>query len=309
MITLVVFYVNNVMFLFILNRVNLYIISVKIILTNTSIPAILAYMKKESQLFDTTILRKAGLTESQAKGYLALIEYGTLSPVELAEKTGESRTNGYMICEKLENLGLVSKKEGKKALYTPAHPSALEVLAEKRRKILVRNEQDVKGGLSPLIDMFYRLREEPGARTLQGIEGIKSVYADTLRTPDKKIYLLRTTADSASISLGEDFFDNYRQERANIGIDTYAITPMNEVSYKHLLSGEDTHLRYHRTPLPDNTYTAPVEIDVYGDKVALIAFGDTQMATIITSPPIAEAMRQVLHMIITTYKTEKPIKP
>ena len=46
---------------------------------------------------ETTILRKAGLTESQAKGYLALIEHGALSPAELAEKTGENRTNGYMI--------------------------------------------------------------------------------------------------------------------------------------------------------------------------------------------------------------------
>lgn len=263
-------------------------------------------MNDATPQFDTTILRKAGLTESQAKGYLALIEHGQLSPVELAEKTDESRTNGYMICEKLEKLGLASKKEGKKALYTPTHPSALEVLAEKRRKILVRNEQEVKGGLSPLIDMFYRLREEPGARTLQGIEGIRSVYADTLRTPDKKIFLLRTAADSASSNLGREFFDNYRQNRADSGIDTYAITPMNEISYKHMLSGEDTLLRYHRTPLPDNTYTAPVEIDVYGDKVALIAFGDTQMATIITSPPIAEAMRQVLGIIITAYKRESP---
>ena len=62
-------------------------------------------------------------------------------------------------------------------------------------------------------------------------------------------------------------------------------------------------MRYHRTPLPDNTYTAPVEIDVYGDKVALIAFGETQMATIITSPPIAESLRQVLRIIISAHKS------
>ena len=47
------------------------------------------YMDDQTPTFDTTILRKAGLTESQAKGYLALIEHGQLTPVELAEKTGE----------------------------------------------------------------------------------------------------------------------------------------------------------------------------------------------------------------------------
>ena len=71
-------------------------------------------MDDQQPSFDTTILRKAGLTESQAKGYLALIEHGSLSPVELAEKTGETRTNGYMICEKLEKLGLATKKDDKK---------------------------------------------------------------------------------------------------------------------------------------------------------------------------------------------------
>ena len=74
-------------------------------------------MDDQQPSFDTTILRKAGLTESQAKGYLALIQHGALTPAELAEKTGETRTNGYMICEKLEQLGLATKKDGKKTVY------------------------------------------------------------------------------------------------------------------------------------------------------------------------------------------------
>lgn len=248
----------------------------------------------------TSVLRKAGLTESQAKGYLALIEYGSLTPVELAEKTDESRTNGYMICEKLESLGLATKKEAKKALYTPAHPSALETLAEKRRKVVTRNEQEVKQGISPLIDMFYANTEMPGTRTLQGIDGIKEVYADTLKT-SQPIYLLRTTADGPS--LGDDYFDNYRAARAKAGIHTYALTPMTEVSYAHMHSGDDEKMLYHRTPLPDNAYTAPVEIDVYGSKVALIAFGDTQMATIVDSAPVAEAMRQIIRLVQTLFVT------
>ena len=240
------------------------------------------------------IIRKAGLTESQAKGYLALIEHGTLTPTELADHTSESRTNAYMICEKLEKLGLASKTDAKKSTYKPSHPSALETLAEKRRKALVRNEHEVKGGLSSLIDLFYASNELPGTRTLQGIDGIKEVYKDTLRT-GQPIYLLRTIADIPD--LGQDYLDSYREMRAKSRIVTYALTPDTEYARANLASGEDGRLLFHRTFLPDNTYTAPVEIDVYGTKVALIAFGDTQMATIIDSPPIAEAMRQVLRLL------------
>lgn len=51
---------------------------------------------------------------------------------------------------------------------------------------------------------------------------------------------------------------------------------------------------YHRTLLPADLYIAPVEIIVYGDKAALITYSDTTMATLITSPLIAEALRQLL---------------
>lgn len=249
---------------------------------------------------DTNILRKAGLTESQAKGYLALIEHSPMTPTELAEATGESRTNAYAIVDKLVAFGLARKTDDKKASFAALHPAALETLAEKRRRVLMRNEQEVKQGLSPLIDLFYQLREEPGARTVQGVEGIKEVYADTLKTPDKEIYLLRTTADVPL--LGNEYYEEYRTKRAARGIDTFALTPMTEISRRHADSGEDASARFHRTALPDSTYTAPVEIDVYGNKVAFIAFGETQMATIITSPPIAESMRQVLRLLAAKYQ-------
>lgn len=261
--------------------------AVEIALTNNKDCAILKPM-------DTTLLRKAGLTESQAKGYLALIEHGDLSPAELADKTGESRTNGYMICEKLESLGLATKKDGQKATYSANHPSALETLAEKRRKVLMRNEQEVKQGLSPLIDMFYQFREQPGARTLQGIEGIKEVFADVIRT-GADVYFIRTTADIQT--LPDEFFQQHQKDRAVRGVQTYALTPLSEHAKRALQQGLDEQNSVHRTFYPAETYTEPVEIQIYGDKLAFIAYGETQMATIITSPPIAEAMKQFFRLL------------
>ena len=56
--------------------------------------------------------------------------------------------------------------------------------------------------------------------------------------------------------------------------------------------------------MPESAYTAPVEVDIYGHKVAFIAFGDTQMATIIDSPLIAEAMRQLHAMLQESYREQ-----
>lgn len=243
---------------------------------------------------DTSILKKAGLTESQAKGYLALIEHGALSPTELATHTEESRTNAYAIINKLVSYGLALQQEGSKNLYAAAHPVAIEALAERRRKAIVQHERLVKEGLPALIDLFYAHSETPGTRTVQGPDGIREIYKEMLQTR-KDIYLLRTTADASVV--GSDYLREHRDTRARLGIHTYAITPRTKTALKNSTNGTDTRLLFHRTFLPDGAYTSPVEIDVFGDTVALIAYGSTQIGTLITSPPIALAMRQVLSLL------------
>lgn len=250
---------------------------------------------------DIAILKKAGLNEAQAKGYIALAEHGQLNAPELAEKIGESRTNGYAIGDKLVQLGLAEKNETGTNKYRASHPSSVALLAERRRKVVVRDEQTVQNGLADLIDFFYTHSELPGTRTLEGLDGIKQVYQDTLSTK-KDIYLLRTMADIPS--LGEGFLDNYRERRAKLGINTYALTPDTPEARRHIASGDDERLLFHRTFLANSCYTAPVEIDVYGNKVAFIAFGETQMATIIDGPPIAEAMRQLLGLLAAQLRRE-----
>lgn len=244
---------------------------------------------------DTAILRKAGLTESQAKGYLALIEHGALSPVQLAEHTGESRTNGYMICEKLEKLGLATKKDGKKALYSPAHPSALEALAERRRKAVQQAEQSVKNNLSELIDYYYEQRDTPGVTTEVGNEGIKKVYSAILQDKND-LELLRSPHDSGYMS--SQFYAEYQQNRADKGIKTKLIAIDNPRSRAKQNPGYDESKGIvQRTWIKESQYNAHVEWSVYGDKVSAITFGEQPIALTIYSKEIAESMRQIFALV------------
>lgn len=237
--------------------------------------------------FDTAILRKAGLTESQAKGYLALIEHGDLSPAELAEKTNETRTNGYMICEKLESLGLATKKDGKKAVYSAAHPSALEALAEKRRKIVERDEQTVKNGMSPLINFFYQYHATPGVEVHYGGEGIETIRERTLKT-GKELLFVRSPADT---DYDKEKMTRFINQRVAAGITAQSIAPAPD-SVTESREQLDKWL-LDRTLLPGGYYDAPVEIDIFGDTVAFIDFDNDSMSTTITSQNIAEAMKQL----------------
>ena len=255
---------------------------------------------------EVDILKKAGLSDAQATVYEFLLKNGAATPAEIAEKTKESRENCYAITKRLVELGLIEKTTDKKAKYRVLNPSAIEALVEKRRKIMAKNEQFVKDNISSLLDVFYTNNEMPGARTLEGIDGIKEVFRDNLRVK-KDVYFIRTTADKVlSGEENDNFLHNYSDELPLLGIHTYALTPVNKDAVKKVKTGRDEAINFHRTWMPDTDYTAPVEIQAYGDKVSLIAFGETQMATIITSPVIAEAMRQILQIMMKFYQENFP---
>jgi len=248
---------------------------------------------------EAEIIQKAGLSAPQAKTYLALIQNGALTPAKISEITGEKRTNTYALLERLSKIGLIKHVDAKKATYVAVHPTNLEILAEKRRRLMAKNEQELKSNISALTDIFYTHNETPGSKTLSGLDGVREVYMDVLRS-GKDVYLIRTLADKAlneQNSWKESWWHRYRNQLAEHNIHTYALTPDTRSAREHIASGRDKEINFHRTLMPEDAYSAPVALQIYGNKVAMISFGETQMSTIITSPVIAGAMKQIFKML------------
>ena len=102
------------------------------------------------------IAQKAGLTASQAKVYIALIKEDELTPAQMAEFSGESRENCYSIAKRLVELSLAEKTDSRKTTYRALNPSALQSLAENRRRIIQRNEVYVKQNIDSMMQLFSR---------------------------------------------------------------------------------------------------------------------------------------------------------
>lgn len=239
------------------------------------------------------LLEQIGLSTSQAKVYLRLVEKGELSPPQIAKLTGESRSNAYMVLQRLEELGLVEKLEKvNKISYQPLNPIAIERLAEERRRTTAKTENQIKQAMPQMLSYFYSFTEKPGIRLLQGVEGLKEIYTDTLRTK-KDIYFLRTPSEMQI--MGDEFFLKYKKKRADLGIRTFAFTKKTPFAQQMALNDKRNNMV--RTWINPKDYDAPVEINIYGDKVAFLAFGGDIMGVIIQSAAIAESMRQVFKII------------
>ena len=241
------------------------------------------------------LLQSLGLTKSQTAVYLKLIEKGELSPPMVATHAGETRSNAYMILQKLEELGLVEKLEKtKKITYQPLNPVALERLAEEKRTNAAKVENQLKLAMPQALSYFYSFTEKPGIRLLQGLDGLKEIYKDTLRTR-KDIYFMRTPSADKDL-LGDEYFDHYKKKRAELGITTYAYTT-DIPPARQAAKSQDRANKMIRTWIKREDYNAPVEINVYGDKVAFLSYGEELMGVIIQSPTIAESMRQVFKLV------------
>lgn len=234
-------------------------------------------------------LMTLGLTLSQAQAYLFLVQRGKLTPAELIEETGESRTNAYMILDRLEKLRLAFKdEEDKKLVYRPNSPVGLEQLAERQRVKAFQLEVKIKDAMPELFNYYHSLRSQPGVRFLQGRKALLEVYKDHLDA-GTDVQIFRTAADEDYF--GDDLYD-YMKQRAEKGIKTELISPYFPGAEAYAKEN-DASLNREVTWTPPETYTAPVEITIYGSKVSITSFGEEAIATIIESPQIAEALRQI----------------
>jgi sugar-specific transcriptional regulator TrmB len=236
---------------------------------------------------DANILIQAGLSEIQAKIYLYLIEHGQQTPSEIASGIEENRTTVYSALEKLEKLAIVSKKDrGKISAYTPNHPSVLESLAEKRLRSVARQAKNLESNLPSMINFFNEHQSEPGVTTFYGKEGTQKIW-DKIISAKQPFYFIRSRYDRLA---DHDALEDFKKRRVAAKIEANNITSFD---FSKLDNKKAKKILIDRTVLPGSEYDSPIEIDIFGDNVAFINYSKDGMSTLIESPEIADAMRQV----------------
>ncbi len=230
-----------------------------------------------------------GLSEVQAKIYLYLIKYGQSTPTEIAKGINENRTTVYSAAEKLEAQEIISQKDrGKVSAYIPNHPSVLESIAEKRLRKVARQAKNLESNLPSLINFYNEYQSTPGTTTFYGQEGVKMIWDKVIATK-APYYFVRSRYDEIA---DKEMLEEFKLARAENNIESEDITP-SEFTNNKSDEMRKKYLLVTRTLLPPNEYDSPVEIDIFGDNVAFINFSKNGMSTLIESPEIADAMRQM----------------
>ncbi len=227
---------------------------------------------------DIRFLEEFGLTKSEAKVYLALIELGATRAGFLTRKTGIHRRNVYDAIEMLIQKGLVSYiKENNVRLYKAVEPSRL-------LEILKEREENLLAVIPELEAKFNAVQTKLGTTFFRGKQALKTVFDDQIKE-GKEILVLGACPFAKDIV--KYYFPHYDRERKAKKIKLKAIftskikekLPLAEVKY-----------------LP-NQFNSPSATNIYGNKIAIILWSEEPFAILINQKEIADSYRNYFNLM------------
>lgn len=231
-------------------------------------------------------LVEIGLTENEAKTYLAALELGEATIVRIAKKSGVKRTTTYLSVESLKEKGFLSElRKKKKTFFYAEDPRILQDKIEERKKAIDRI-------VPQLLSITNLIDKKPKIIFYEGLEGIKDVYRDTLQYPDQEM-LAWVSQDAFSI-LDEEFIRYYIPKRIEKKIWVRVIAP-DTPEIKDYKNRETSELR--KTKLINSEkYPIEVEIDLYGkNKIGVMAFKE-KVGLIMESQKMYNTLKSIFEM-------------
>lgn len=247
-------------------------------------------------LMDLSKLIAVGLNEQQAEAYALLLEEGSVSPARAAPKLGLSRTNAYKVFDKLVEFQLASKKEEKKKIaYLPTNPMSISNLVAEQRNLATQREEAANTLMTELLAKYHSHTTQPEAKIVTGRARVADAYRDQIRQKET-IYFIRSRADIPI--MGFDTMHEIRTTPARFGSKRFGINP--DIATGTTQNPEPSQRsNFTRTWVRQEDYTAPVEWSVSGSTLLIVIFEDEPHAITIESPIVAEAFRQLWHIMDT----------
>jgi sugar-specific transcriptional regulator TrmB len=233
-------------------------------------------------------LRALGLSEKEARVYLALLEMGKVSAYSVAMKSGLKKPTTYVVLGDLVEKGFVTKlPRARKQLYVARPPKEVYATAE---EVLKR----AKAVLPELMSMANNENASVKTMFFEGVAGLRqSLWYKMDELSDTEYVAFFASAVDASNDLIE-LFHEWNNEVTKRGISARAVVP-DHPSLDEFRALDVEHNRKVKV-VPYDTYSANISIDANNQFVRIQMFKEKQ-AVIIDNPSVARTVKQIFEMV------------
>ncbi|MEI6477404.1 MAG: helix-turn-helix domain-containing protein [bacterium] len=236
----------------------------------------------------TEELISLGLSDKEAELYLALLELGPSKAKDISAYTELNRGTIYDVARSLFKKGLVSSTQKKNITHFVASPP---------HRYIYQLNQEVTAATSlmPAIeDMIQSSSYRPVVRFFEGVEGIKTVYEETLRCRSKEIVCFVSAREILEV-VGEEFMQYYAEKRTRRHIKIRTLNdPRGEISLEeegfHMVSDP---LLLRESRLGPSSIDVSAMMMIYDDSVALMSTKRENFGTILESHEYSTMLRDM----------------
>ena len=227
-------------------------------------------------------LLEFGLTQTEAKLYLALLELGPSLAGVLSRKAGVHRRSVYDALDRLMEKGLVGNiKENNRKYFEAANP-------ERLREILKEREQ-MADKIVPELNLKYVMaKEKQETLFYRGLAGLKTAFEDQIAA-GKTIHIFG--ASPLAYEILKYYFKWFDKRRAE-----------KKIKVK-IIFDAGTKKKQRRIPLAEvryvpTKYASPAATNIYGDSVSIILWRKhNPFAIVIKDREIAEGYRKYFELV------------
>lgn len=242
-------------------------------------------------------LLKVGLTDGEAKVYLALSKLGSSTVGPIVRKSGVAYSNIYDVLDRLIKKGIVSFViKSKTKYFQAASPKNLLLYLDNKEKEI--NLQKIE--LAKILPELEKLQESfpsQEAEIFVGKKGLRTGYEKMLRGKSKKDELLYFYLYEKEYAEESDLFYHSIQELSK----RVNMRGLSNKEYKKswfAKKSEFLNIKFLDFPVPGN-------IDIIGDMVLVVSWHSEIVGILIKSKSIADNFRNYFNKVWSITKKEK----
>ena len=240
-------------------------------------------------------VEELGLSNKEARVYLACLGLGPSSVQRIAERSGIKRVTTYVILESLVGLGLVSQSsKGKKTYIVAEDPVNLERLLEKREHELKDQKHNFQRILPQLQGLKTLPKDSPTVKFYDSADGIRTIlngFIETAKRPGTN-----TVYGFSNLDLVLTHFPEFREGMANPGRrraglhSQFLYTSAQGPIMKETDQIQNRESRW----LPADKFPVVGDFTVLGDHILMLSLGASHpMGITIVSFELAEGLRSL----------------
>jgi sugar-specific transcriptional regulator TrmB len=233
-------------------------------------------------------LEAFGLDSKEATIYLAGLELGTATVLELSRRTQMPRTTLYPLLEKLRRIGVFRRgKEKKRIVYTPEPPGQLEQQMTERQDKLSKS-------LSSLEVLQETAMGGPGVTFFEGSEGFKKLWRHIYASGVTEYRLITSGVGLLDYVKEPYLVDRVIAERKRKGIKSMQLIPENRET-KKIVERDKSELRESRFMPAD--VDLPSSVIIFADQVAFITTRRENTMIIVASGDVARTYKTLFDLV------------